>query len=83
MNNNAEELGKTVHLRALNHLRRDHPLTYVGARILVESATREALDDWTQSYILDRARTGRQQVYWQHSLFNCPFRYFMNVMRPG
>lgn len=65
----ALQLGKILHIRALNHLRREHPLTYLGGRILAESVDAEILDDWTTSYLMRRAKTGRQPVYWQHSLF--------------
>ena len=63
------KLGRLLHIRALNYLRREHPLTYVGSRILVESLHKDILDDWTIGYIQRRAKTGRSPVYWQHSLF--------------
>ena len=62
-------VGKLIHIRSLNYLKREHPLTYVGGRILSESLHPEIFDDWTTNYLSRRAKTGRQPVYWQHSLF--------------
>jgi Reverse transcriptase (RNA-dependent DNA polymerase) len=62
-------IGKIIHLRALNYLRREHPLSYVGGRILAENIHTDILTDWTLGYILRRAKTGREPVFWQHSFF--------------
>ncbi len=62
-------LGKMLHIRALNHLRREHPFTYVGGRVLAEHIDLNICDDWTTEYLVRRAKTRREPVYWQYSLF--------------
>lgn len=69
MTNDANALGRTLHIRALNHLRRDHPLTYVAARNLAESIHEEGLESWTLGHLKRRVTTERPPVYWQYSLF--------------
>ncbi|AGA28718.1 RNA-directed DNA polymerase [Singulisphaera acidiphila] len=64
-----EDLGKLIHIRVLNYLRREHPLAYAGARILAERIHPYILNRWTVGYVNRRVKTGRSPAYWQHSLF--------------
>lgn len=60
---------RLLHLRSLNHLSRNHQLTYIGARILAESLHPDLLETWTKEYLSHKALTSRRQVYWKHSLY--------------
>ena len=60
---------RLLHIRSLNHLSREHHLTYIGARILAESLHPDIIETWTEEYIARKAQTNRRQVYWKHSLF--------------
>jgi hypothetical protein len=61
--------GRRLHIRSLNHLSRNHKLTYIGARILAESIHPDIIDTWSSEYISRKAQTTRRQVYWKHSIF--------------
>lgn len=66
---NADALARTLHVRSLNYLSRNHSLTYVCSRLLAESVHPSYIDEWTKSYVLRKSQTMRRQVYWKHSLF--------------
>jgi hypothetical protein len=60
---------RLLHIRSLNNLSRDHPFSYIGARILAESLHPDIIESWSNEYVARKAQTARRQVYWKHSIF--------------
>lgn len=60
---------KTIAVRALNHLRREHLPSYVALRRLLGATSDHYLDSWLHNYIVNKPLTQNSQPYYRYQIF--------------
>jgi len=60
---------KTIAVRALNHLRREHLPSYVSLRRMLGATSDHHIDTWLHNYIVNKPLTQNSQPYYKYHIF--------------